>query len=100
MQTALTRVFNVRVPLILAPCAGVSGGRLAAAVHRGGGLGFIAAARAFLSTASARLILYGLQGHVPISQLEAELATGRQELGLKAGDPLPYIHRRERLSPR
>ncbi|TDR88064.1 NAD(P)H-dependent flavin oxidoreductase [Enterovirga rhinocerotis] len=41
IETALTRRLGLSVPVILAPMALVSGGALAAAVSRGGGLGLI-----------------------------------------------------------
>lgn len=42
-STALTRMFGIEHPILLAPMAGVAGGQLAAAVSRAGGLGMIAA---------------------------------------------------------
>jgi nitronate monooxygenase len=39
--TALTRMFNMRHPIVLGPMGGVSGGRLAAAVSNAGGLGLV-----------------------------------------------------------
>lgn len=41
IATALTRMFDLRHPLILAPMGGVSGGRLAAAVSNAGALGMV-----------------------------------------------------------
>jgi nitronate monooxygenase len=41
LHTAFTEMFGVDVPVVGAPMAGVSGGRLAAAVSAGGGLGMI-----------------------------------------------------------
>ncbi len=41
LETALTRRFGLSVPLVSAPMAGASGGALAAAVSRAGGLGTI-----------------------------------------------------------
>eukprot|EP00752_Nemacystus_decipiens_P017753 g15918.t1 len=43
LSTPFTKAFNLSVPVCLAPMVGVSGGRLAAAVARGGGLGVIGA---------------------------------------------------------
>ncbi|CAM9392829.1 unnamed protein product [Ectocarpus sp. 12 AP-2014] len=43
LSTSFTKAFNLSIPVCLAPMAGVSGGRLAAAVARGGGLGVIGA---------------------------------------------------------
>lgn len=40
-DTALTRMFGIDIPVISAPMAGVAGGKLAAAVTGGGGLGLI-----------------------------------------------------------
>lgn len=40
-MTPLTTLLGIRHPLLLAPMASVSGGRLAAAVSRSGGLGFV-----------------------------------------------------------
>ncbi|KAK9843522.1 hypothetical protein WJX81_007061 [Elliptochloris bilobata] len=44
ISTSFTRTFGVAVPIIGAPMAGVSGGALAAAVARAGGLGFLGSA--------------------------------------------------------
>ncbi|WP_197506551.1 nitronate monooxygenase, partial [Mycobacterium sp. E3339] len=41
LDTRLTKFFGVRHPVVLAPMAGISGGRLAAAVTSAGGLGLI-----------------------------------------------------------
>ena len=41
ITTALTRMFDLRHPLILAPMGNVSGGHLAAAVCNAGGLGLV-----------------------------------------------------------
>jgi nitronate monooxygenase len=40
-RTALTELFGLRHPILLAPMGGISGGALAAAVTRAGGLGLI-----------------------------------------------------------
>jgi nitronate monooxygenase len=42
LQTRFTAKFACRYPIMLAPMAGVSGGKLAAAVAHGGGFPFIA----------------------------------------------------------
>jgi nitronate monooxygenase len=42
-MTPLATLLGIRHPLLLAPMAGVSGGRLAAATSRAGGLGFVGA---------------------------------------------------------
>jgi nitronate monooxygenase len=41
LSTALTELFDLRVPILSAPMAGVAGGALAAAVTRAGGLGVV-----------------------------------------------------------
>ncbi|MEO8122528.1 MAG: nitronate monooxygenase [Burkholderiales bacterium] len=41
IDTALTRMFGLRHPIVLGPMGGVSGGRLAAAVSNAGGLGLV-----------------------------------------------------------
>jgi nitronate monooxygenase len=41
IETALTRAFGLDYPVVSAPMAGVSGGRLAAAVSNAGGLGLV-----------------------------------------------------------
>jgi len=41
ISTSLTKMFDLSVPLVLAPMGGVSGGRLAAAVSESGGLGLV-----------------------------------------------------------
>jgi nitronate monooxygenase len=41
IRTALTEAFGLEYPIVLAPMAGVSGGRLAAAVSDAGGLGLV-----------------------------------------------------------
>ena len=41
IATALTRLFELEHPIVLAPMGGVSGGRLAAAVSNAGGLGLV-----------------------------------------------------------
>ncbi len=43
INTALTSLLDIDHPLILAPMGGASGGRLAAAVSRAGGLGLVGA---------------------------------------------------------
>ncbi|OBF30367.1 2-nitropropane dioxygenase [Mycobacterium sp. ACS1612] len=45
LRTALTSMFDIDHPVVLAPMGGVSGGALASAVSEGGGLGLIGAGR-------------------------------------------------------
>ena len=46
LHTPLTQRWGLRVPIVQAPMAGVSGGSLAAAVSRAGGLGFLGVSNA------------------------------------------------------
>jgi len=41
IHTALTAMFGLEHPIVLAPMGGVSGGRIAAAVSNAGGLGLV-----------------------------------------------------------
>src|SRR5688572_2393768 len=41
IRTALTDAFGLTYPIVLAPMAGIAGGRLAAAVSNAGGLGLV-----------------------------------------------------------
>jgi nitronate monooxygenase len=50
LHTALTALFGIEHPIVLAPMGDVSGGRLAAAVAEGGGLGLIGGGRGDLTT--------------------------------------------------
>jgi nitronate monooxygenase len=45
LRTALTEIFGIDHPIVLAPMGGVAGGALAAGVSEGGGLGLIGAGR-------------------------------------------------------
>jgi len=45
LRSALTDMFGIEHPIVLAPMGGVAGGRLAAAVAEGGGLGMIGGGR-------------------------------------------------------
>lgn len=45
LRSALTEAFGIEHPIVLAPMGGVAGGRLAAAVSEGGGLGMIGGGR-------------------------------------------------------
>jgi hypothetical protein len=45
LRTALTEIFGIDHPIVLAPMGGVAGGALAAGVSEGGGLGLVGAGR-------------------------------------------------------
>ncbi len=49
LHTPLTELFGIAHPIVLAPMGDVSGGRLAAAVSEGGGLGLIGGGRGDLT---------------------------------------------------
>ena len=49
LRTALTEMFGIDHPIVLAPMGSVAGGALAAAVSEGGGLGLIGAVRGDLA---------------------------------------------------
>ena len=64
INTALTALLpGLRAPIVLAPLAGASGGRLAASVSRAGGLGFLAA------------------GYLDRAAIEAEMREAKAVLG-------------------
>ncbi|MGH3159383.1 MAG: NAD(P)H-dependent flavin oxidoreductase [Streptosporangiaceae bacterium] len=71
LSTPFTEMFGVDVPIVGAPMAGVSGGRLAAAVTAGGGLGMI-----------------GVGNSTTAAAITAEVQVARQGggLGLRPGD--------------
>lgn len=48
LNTPLTKLLNVHVPIILPPMAGAAGGKLVAAVTKGGGFAFVAAVSSLL----------------------------------------------------
>ena len=57
MRNALTDLLSIHYPVLLAPMAWVSGGRLAAAVSRAGGLGFIGAGYGEADWLATQLVL-------------------------------------------
>lgn len=99
--TALTEMFGLRHPIVLAPMGGVAGGRLAAAVSNAGGLGLIGGGygdAAWLSAEGARvkaattgpwgigLITWSIRPAV----LELALSLRPAAFMLSFGDPVPY----------
>ncbi|MEZ0050357.1 nitronate monooxygenase [Mycobacterium sp. MAA66] len=57
LRTRLTELFGIEHPIVLAPMGDVSGGRLAAAVSEGGGLGLIGGGRGNLDWLATECIL-------------------------------------------
>ncbi|MEU6251518.1 nitronate monooxygenase [Streptomyces sp. NPDC047043] len=103
LSTAFTEMFGVRHPIALAPMGGSAGGALAAAVSRGGGLGFLGAgggdrewlAREVPIVAEAELP-WGvgfLSWAADIGAVETALEYGPKAVMLSFGDPSPFAAR-------
>ncbi|MGH3328175.1 MAG: NAD(P)H-dependent flavin oxidoreductase [Streptomycetales bacterium] len=104
ITTALTESWGLRHPIVQAPMAGVSGGELAEAVARAGGLGFIGiggAASPEWVTEQAALARgaggrwgFGLLAWHVASRPEIVDAVLREEpdvVAVSFGDPAPYV---------
>ncbi|POY72233.1 hypothetical protein BMF94_4739 [Rhodotorula taiwanensis] len=63
--------FGSKLPIVCPPMAGVAGGRLAAAVHKAGGFGYIGA------------------GHKPFDTLVEDVRLAKETLSLSPNDDLP-----------
>lgn len=102
IATALTELFGLQYPVVLAPMGGVSGGGLAAAVSKAGGLGLVGSGYgdpAFLSAELERVraatdlpwgvgfITWSLRPEVLALALEA----GPRVVMLSFGDPRPHV---------
>ena len=105
ISTWLTDRFDLSIPVVLAPMAGVSGGQLAGAVSSAGGLGLIGfaigkpeelAAEAQVARTSGRPFGIGLLAwlldHQP-DLLDAALATGPAMVSVSFGDYGRYLAR-------
>jgi nitronate monooxygenase len=101
LRTALTTMFGIDHPVVLAPMGGVAGGVLAAAVSEGGGLGLIGAGRGDMAwldreCALARqetskpwgigFLTWGIGPHT----IEAAIKQSPAAIMLSFGDPGPY----------
>ncbi len=106
IATALTKMLDIRHPILLAPMGAVSGGRLAAAVTRAGGLGILGPG--YLDTDWIEQ-QFDASGNVPVGigfiswhlarhpeQLDAALAHQPRVVVLSFGDPAPFIPRIKR----
>ena len=104
LDTELTRRWNLRIPIVQAPMAGVSGGALAGAVSAAGGLGMIGVAPAttvaWIAEQSAIARPHGPFGiglmlwhERAAEQIAAALAERPFLVSLSFGDPAPYIER-------
>jgi nitronate monooxygenase len=105
ISTWLTDRFDLTVPVVSAPMAGVSGGRLAGAVSAAGALGTIGfavgkpeelAAEAAVAAATGRPFGIGLLAwlldHQP-ALLDAALDSGPALVSVSFGDCAPYLRR-------
>lgn len=100
-RTALTDLFGIRHPILLAPMGGVSGGALAAAVSRAGGLGLLGPGyhdeawikREFAAAdglpVGIGFITWHLARHP--DRLRAALAHKPVAVMLSFGDPAPFV---------
>ncbi len=104
IKTPLTRWFDLSTPIIGAPMAGVSGGEMARAVSRGGGLGMIGISGAhsadFLTEQCAipaadevpfgvGLMIWVLANRPDL--LEATIAAAPSLVSVSFDDPAPYV---------
>lgn len=100
INTELTKLFSIRVPLLLAPMAGVSGGALAAAVSGAGGLGIIGGGygqrdwleNQIMAAGNARIgigfITWSLANNPDL--LDMALARAPEAIFLSFGDAAPF----------
>jgi nitronate monooxygenase len=104
IKTPLTRWFDLTTPIIGAPMAGVSGGELARAVSRGGGLGMIGISGShsadFVTEQCAvpaadqlpfgvGLMIWVLESKPELFQ--ATISAGPSLVSVSFGDPAPYV---------
>ncbi|WP_280466246.1 NAD(P)H-dependent flavin oxidoreductase [Nocardia brasiliensis] len=101
LRTALTEMFDLRHPIVLAPMGGVAGGELAAAVSNAGGLGLVGSGdRAWLErelaiVAESARSAWGigfLSWAIDDATLRWALAEYRpRAVLLSFGDPTPFV---------
>lgn len=100
LSTALTAMFGIEHPVVLAPMGGVAGGALAAAVSEGGGLGLIGAGRGdpeWLDREYARVRATSkpwgvgfLSWGVGPQAIESAIEQSPAVITLSFGDPTPF----------
>lgn len=101
IATRLTDMFNLSVPVVLAPMGGVSGGALAAAVSNAGGLGMVGGGYGDSEWLARELTLvregtrkpWGvglITWAVSAATIEQVLAGGPSAVMLSFGDPRPF----------
>lgn len=103
LATELTRRLGIRHPILLAPMGAVSGGKLAAAVTRAGGLGLLGPGyfgadwieqqfeAAGNTPVGIGFITWHMEKHP--EQLDAALAHKPRVVMLSFGDPAPFVPR-------
>src|SRR3954462_6103878 len=104
IRTPLTRWFDLSTPIIGAPMAGVSGGEMARAVSRAGGLGMIGISGAHKADFLAEQCAIPAADQVPFGVglmiwvlenrpdlLEATIAAAPSLVSASFGDPAPYV---------
>jgi nitronate monooxygenase len=100
-RTALTDLFGLRHPILLAPMGAVSGGVLAGAVSRAGGLGLIGAGyddaawieREFAAADGAPVGIGFITWHLARDPDRLRVALARKPVAvmLSFGDPAPFV---------
>ena len=104
MKTVLTDLLGIKHPILLAPMGNVSGGKLAAAVSRAGGLGIIGAGYCDESWLRRELALCGGVNQFGVgfitwslagnpSVLDIALEAGPSTVMFSFGDQTPYVQR-------
>src|SRR5262249_59654265 len=101
LATELTRRLDIRHPILLAPVGAVSGGRLAAAVTRAGGLGLLGPGyfgpdwieQQFEAAGNTPVGIGFITWHMAKhpANFETALAHGPRVVMLSFGDPAPFI---------
>jgi nitronate monooxygenase len=102
LRTALTEMFGIDHPVVLAPMGDVAGGALAAAVSEGGGLGVIGGGRGDLTWLARECDLaragtnkpWGigfLSWGIGPAAVDAAIAQSPAAIMLSFGDPAPFI---------
>ena len=95
LRTALTEMFGIDHPVVLAPMGDVAGGALAAAVSEGGGLGVIGGGRGDLTWLARECDLARTGTDKPWgigpAAVDAAVAQSPAAIMLSFGDPVDYL---------